>query len=265
MTSFDISLRGKRALVGGGSRGLGYASAQLLAELGAEVVLLARNAVRVREAADSLAGAAAGRHRAIAADASDPPRAVQLVREEVAAHGPIQILINNSGGPPGGPVEEATAVQFEAAFRQHLLFTHELTLALVPGMRQSGYGRIVNIISTSVKAPIAGLGVSNTVRAAVANWAKTLATELAPAGITVNNVLPGFAQTDRLTELLTARAAREGRSLDEITAEVTASIPLRRIAQPTEVAAAVAFLASPAASYVTGINLPVDGGRTPSL
>jgi 3-oxoacyl-[acyl-carrier protein] reductase len=177
----------------------------------------------------------------------------------------VHILVNNTGGPAAGPILDAQPDAFVAAFQQHLINNQRLAQAVVPGMRTAGYGRIVNIISTSVKAPLHGLGVSNTVRAAVGNWSKTLANELAVDGITVNNVLPGATQTERLTAIIDGRAARTGRASAEVAQEMIDEVPMRRFAQPSEIAAAVAFLASPDASYITGINIPVDGGRTPNL
>ena len=176
-----------------------------------------------------------------------------------------QILVNNTGGPAPGNIVDATPAQFESAFRSHLVCNHILATLLIPGMKRSGYGRIINIISTSVKIPIRGLGVSNTIRAAVANWSKTLANELAPLAITVNNILPGATETERLQEVIRGIAAKTGKHIDDIEQEWMNEIPMKRFADASEIAAAAAFLASPAASYITGINLPVDGGRTGCL
>lgn len=279
----DVSLIGQRALVCGSTQGIGRAAAIELASLGASVTLVARNPERLEQVCRELpvrrdvaehSGKAAGRgastqtHRWFAADFADPAAVQEAVRTELAhqsAAGPYTILVNNTGGPPGGPIAEAAPEAFLAAFRSHVLCNQLLVQALLPGMKQAGYGRIINIISTSVKAPIPGLGVSNTIRAAVANWAKTLATELAPLGITVNNVLPGFTDTERLKQLFAARAQKEGKTLEEVTKASIATIPAGRLGRAEEVAAAVAFLATPAASYITGINVPVDGGRTQSL
>jgi 3-oxoacyl-[acyl-carrier protein] reductase len=184
---------------------------------------------------------------------------------KAAAAKNYHILVNNTGGPPGGPITEATVDAFRQAFNNHLICNHLLTQALLPGMKTEGYGRIINVISTSVKAPLDGLGVSNTVRAAVANWAKTLANEVGPFGITVNNVLPGATMTGRLEEIANARAARSSETAEAIFDHWKVEVPLRRIGQPQEVGAAIAFLASPAAAYISGINLPVDGGRTKNL
>jgi 3-oxoacyl-[acyl-carrier protein] reductase len=174
-------------------------------------------------------------------------------------------LINNTGGPKSGPIVDAEVSEFLAAFNQHLICNHILMQAVVPGMKAAGFGRIINIISTSVKQPLPNLGVSNTIRGAVASWSKTLANELGAFGITVNNVLPGATNTQRLTEIAKVKADKTGESIAEILAEMGQESPMKRIAEPEEVAAAVAFLASPAASYINGINVPVDGGRTKSL
>ncbi|HTD27825.1 MAG TPA: SDR family oxidoreductase [Xanthomonadaceae bacterium] len=261
----DLDLTGKHALVCGASQGIGLASAIELAKLGASVTLLARRADVLEQLAQQLPRTHfAQQHHWIAVDAGDTADLREKV-EALVAERAVHVLINNSGGPPPGTLRGATEAAFLAAFRSHLLANQTLAEAVVPGMLQDGYGRIVNIISTSVKEPIAGIGVSNVTRGAVASWAKTLARELAPHGITVNNVLPGSTHTPRIDQIIAARAQKAGDSKDVVTSEMEAEIPMARFADPSEIAAAVAFLASPAASYVTGINLPVDGGRTRSL
>jgi 3-oxoacyl-[acyl-carrier protein] reductase len=264
-TTMNLDLTGKHALVCGGSQGIGRAAAIELAALGADVTLLARS----REALDAaLAGLPkkhdAQQHATIAADMND--HAGLRAKVEAAAHlRPVQILVNNSGGPPGGPAHAAAPDEFRRAFEQHLVAAQVLLQAVLPGMKASGYGRIVNVISTSVKEPIRNLGVSNTIRGAVANWAKTLAGELAVHGITVNNVLPGYTQTQRLEQILADRTKATGKSGAEIEQAMLATVPAGRFAKPAEIAAVVAFLATPAAGYVNGVNVPVDGGRTLSL
>ncbi|HEV8693790.1 MAG TPA: SDR family oxidoreductase [Lysobacter sp.] len=261
----NLDLNGKHALVCGASQGIGLAAATALAELGADVTLLARRAEVLREAGEQLPRPRASQiHGWIAADTADLDNLRAQV-EALCSGKPVHILVNNSGGPAPGPVHGAAIAAFEAAYRQHLLANHVLAEAVVPSMERDGYGRIVNVISTSVKEPLRGLGVSNSTRWAVASWAKTLATELAPRGITVNNVLPGATQTARTEQIIATRAAKTGHSQDEVYAEMVAEIPMGRFAQPEETAAAIAFLCSPAAAYITGINLPVDGGRTRSL
>ena len=177
----------------------------------------------------------------------------------------IDILLNNTGGPAGGPITDANPDAFSNTFNQHLIANHKLTQAVIPNMKNQPYGRIINIISTSVKAPLNGLGVSNTIRGAVANWSKTMANELGQFNITVNNVLPGATNTGRLNEIFEAKSSKTGQPIEVIKKGFENQVPMGRIAEPKEVANAVAFLASPKASYINGINLPVDGGRTPCL
>jgi 3-oxoacyl-[acyl-carrier protein] reductase len=261
----QLDLSGRHALVCGASQGIGRASAIELAELGANVTLLARSSDALRAAVSTLPRAHAGQqHGWRSVDMLDTA-GLQAAATDIADSQPVHILINNTGGPPGGPAHTATADAFETAFRQHLLGNQTLLQALLPGMRASGYGRIVNVISTSVKEPIAGLGVSNTVRAAVAGWAKTLAGELAADGITVNNVLPGYTRTNRLDSLLATQANSSGRSEDEIAETLMATIPARRFGEASEIAAVIAFLCTPAAAYVNGVSIAVDGGRTRAL
>jgi 3-oxoacyl-[acyl-carrier protein] reductase len=261
----QLDLGGRHALVCGASQGIGHARAIELAELGASVTLLARSADKLMLVGASLPRTHAGqRHDWRSVDMLDTA-SLRATATEIAAGAAVHILINNSGGPPGGPAHSAEPAAFETAFRQHLLAGQTLLQALLPGMRASGYGRIVNVISTSVKEPIAGLGVSNTVRAAVAGWAKTLSAELAADGITVNNVLPGYTRTGRLASLLGTQAANSGRSEDDIARDLAATIPARRFGEPAEVAAVIAFLCTPAAAYVKGVSIAVDGGRTRAL
>lgn len=261
----QLDLSGRHALVCGASQGIGRASAIELAELGASVTLLARSAEALKTVAENLPRKhAAQRHDWRSVDMLDTS-ALEAIASEIAASEPVHILINNSGGPPGGPAHTATPAAFEAAFRQHLLAGQTLLQAVLPGMRASGYGRIVNVISTSVKEPIVGLGVSNTVRAAVAGWAKTLSGELAADGITVNNVLPGYTRTGRLDGLLATKAAAGGQTEDAIAQDLIATIPARRFGEASEVAAVIAFLCTPAAAYVNGVSIAVDGGRTRAL
>lgn len=260
----DMNLAGRRAFVCGGSKGIGFASAAALATLGASVTLVARSADALQAAVQKLPAAQGQRHDYIAADFIDVDHVGELAKS-YAAKTLVHILVNNSGGPPPGAILAASVNDFAAVFAQHVMVSQLLVQAFAPGMKAEKYGRIVNIISTSVKQPIKGLGVSNTIRGAMASWSKTLAGELAPHGITVNNVLPGSTETGRMQEIIGSRAKTSGRSEAELRAEDIAAIPAGRFADPAEIGAAVAFLASPAASYINGINLPVDGGRTSSL
>jgi 3-oxoacyl-[acyl-carrier protein] reductase len=261
----NLSLQGKKAIVCGSTQGIGKASAVELALLGAEVTLIARNKDKLQEVVKSLPANHAQNHNFLIADFSDT-ESVRVAIDNFSSGGKVaHILVNNTGGPPGGAAVDASVNEFVSAFSAHLLCNQILVQTMVPGMKKAGYGRIINVISTSVKIPIRGLGVSNTIRGAVANWSKTLSVELAPFGITVNNVLPGASMTGRLESIISAKAEKSGKSREEIVKEMVAEIPAGRISEPEEVAAAVAFLATPAAGYINGVNVPVDGGRTGSL
>jgi 3-oxoacyl-[acyl-carrier protein] reductase len=262
----DINLSNKKAFVCGSTQGIGKASAIEIAKLGASVVLIARNEDALAKVKDELDSAQNQRHDYIVADFSKPEEVKSAIERYLAAsEEPVHILVNNTGGPPAGKAIDADAREFVSAFQNHLLCNHILAQALVEGMKTERYGRIINIISTSVKQPIPNLGVSNTIRGAVASWAKTLAGELGAFGITVNNVLPGSTWTGRIESIIENKAQKTGESNEEIQKQMEAEIPARRFAEAAEIANAVAFLASPAAAYINGINLPVDGGRTGSL
>ena len=261
----DLNLKGKRALVCGSTQGIGKATATELALLGASVTLCARNSERLNEVKQELDTATGQVHDTLIADFSKPKELEEAISKQVRPSKPYHILVNNTGGPPGGQAIEADLEEFRVAFNQHLICNQILAKVLVPQMKKEGYGRIINVISTSVKVPIQGLGVSNTIRGAVANWSKTLANELGQFGITVNNVLPGATKTQRLTSIIDSRSQKFGKSVEEIEDQWKLQIPARRFAEAGEVANAIAFLASPAASYINGINVPVDGGRTGAL
>jgi 3-oxoacyl-[acyl-carrier protein] reductase len=259
----DLNLSGKHAMVCGSTQGIGLATAQELAQLGATITLVARNESKLQDAKSSLANAE--NHNYLVADFNYPDKLDELIKSQIAAGNIYHILINNTGGPPGGPANEANIDEFRIAFNQHLICNHILASNLVPGMKEAGYGRIINIISTSVKIPLNGLGVSNTIRGAVANWSKTLANELGQFNITVNNVLPGATNTVRLKSIVANKAQKTGNSEEQVMQQMANQVPMKRVAEAHEVANAIAFLASPAASYINGINVPVDGGRTGSL
>jgi 3-oxoacyl-[acyl-carrier protein] reductase len=257
----DLNLQGKNALVCGSSGGIGKAAAIQLSRMGASVTLLARNESALSDVLKELHHGQGQNHDFIIGDTSHHESLHQHITGLVTQK-KIQILVNNSGGPASGEILKSSLEDFQQAFEQHLLANHLLAQLIVPGMKETGYGRIINIISTSVKLPLHNLGVSNTIRAAVANWSKTMANELAPFGITVNNVLPGATETDRLISIVSTRAAKTGKDFDEIRQNMLAEIPMKRFGKPEEIAAAVAFLASPAAAYITGTQITVDGGRT---
>lgn len=260
----DLDLKGRRALVCGGSDGIGRAAAHELALLGADVTVLARREDALREVAAALPRHGGQEHGWIAADVAN----TDALRSQVvglANDRPVHILVNNTGGPPGGPAHLAQAAAFLDAFNKHLVANQALVQAVLPGMRAAAWGRIVNVVSTSVKEPIVGLGVSNTVRGAVASWAKTLSRELAPMGITVNNLLPGFTETARIAQLVHERAASSGESEAAVADGMRRLVPLGRFARPEEIGGVIAFLCSPAAGYINGVSLAVDGGRTYSI
>lgn len=261
----NLDLTNKRALVSGSTAGIGKAIALELASMGAHITLLARNEEKLKSVLEQLNTDKGQQHEYIVADFSQSAEVKRSIDNYLAGGKTINILINNTGGPAAGPIENATTDEFESAFSMHLINNHILTTAVKQGMIDSGYGRIINIISTSVKIPLTGLGVSNTVRGAVGNWSKTMANELGRYGITVNNVLPGATATERLSQIVSNKANKTGKAEDEVMKSMEAQVPMNRVAQPEEVANAAAFLASPAASYINGINIPVDGGRTGSL
>lgn len=259
----DTSLKGLRALVTGSSQGIGRAVAIELAQLGASVTLLARDQAKLQELAAQLDRSAGQEHRVLPVDMSDTAALASALADGI--NYPVDILVNNTGGPPPGLAHEAEIMAFEQAFRLHLLAYQTLVRAVVGGMKERRHGRIINVISTSVKQPLPNLGVSNTIRGAVAQWSKTLANELGPSNITVNNVLPGATETERLASIIRNKSTKMGTSEAEAAHEMMVEVPLRRFAKPSEIAAAVAFLAGPSGSYINGVNLPVDGGRTGCL
>ena len=258
----NLDLKNKNAIVCGSTQGIGEASAIELAKLGANITLIARNENKLLNVLNDLDKSQGQIHSFLCIDFLDS----QSLKEKIAILADdYHILINNTGGPSGGPITDANTESFEDAFRMHLVNNQLLVQKVIKGMKAANFGRIINIISTSVKVPIPGLGVSNTIRAAVASWAKTLSIEVGAYGITVNNVLPGFTNTNRLKTLITSKAEVQGKTEEQIADVMKSSVPANRFGEAYEVANAVAFLCSPAASYINGINLPVDGGRTASL
>ena len=259
----NLNLNNKNALVCGSTAGIGKATAIALASEGANVTLVARNENKLKAILATLPQP--GKHSYLVADFSNPYDLLSQVTKFMNTNHGFHIVINNTGGPKSGPILTASLDEFENAFTNHLKCNHVIAQATIPFMKSEGYGRIINIISTSVKEPIPGLGVSNTIRGAVGNWSKTLASEVAEFGITVNNVLPGFTETERLTEIVKVKAASEGKNIEDMAEIMKHYTPVNRFAKPEELADAITFLASERAAYINGINLPVDGGRTKSL
>ncbi len=261
----DLNLKGRKAIVCGSSQGIGKSTAIELAEMGAHVTLVARNEEALKKIVKELPGNPDVAHDYLVADFMDPSGLEKNLKDYLKAFDSWDILINNTGGPPAGKAIDANLEAFRVAFNAHLICNQIMAQNIVPLMKKSGYGRIVNIISTSVKQPIPGLGVSNTIRGAVANWSKTLSLELGEFGITVNNVLPGATQTQRLDNIIQRKSEKAAKSESEVMEEMKNEIPAKRFAKPEEVAQAIAFLCTESAAYINGINIPVDGGRTSNL
>jgi 3-oxoacyl-[acyl-carrier protein] reductase len=260
----DLSLIGKNAIVSGGSQGIGKAIAIELAALGATCILFARNETSLKNTVEELSISAGQKHHYHVVDFNDTFLLKKIIQEIVSSIN-IDILINNTGGPAAGLILEAEEIDFENAFKQHVVCNQILTQAVVPAMKKNNFGRIINVISTSVRIPFANLGVSNTIRAAVASWSKSMSNELAEYGITVNSLLPGFIATSRLDAVASHFALKENIDKFSMEEKMRSSVPAKRFGLPSEIAAVAAFLASPAASYVNGISLPVDGGRTGTI
>ena len=260
----NLSLEGKNAVVCGSTQGIGLAIAEELALLGANCTLMARNEEALKEVIHYLDTSLRQEHDYIVADFSNPQEVKAAIEGHVAKYS-AHVLINNTGGPPGGVITDAKEEDFLKAFNQHLICNHILTTAVIPSMKKEGYGRIINVISTSVKIPLKNLGVSNTIRGSVASWSKTMANELGQFNITVNNLLPGSITTQRLAAVMEATARRGNVLIDVVEKNMKEEIPMKRFGETSEIAAVAAFLASPAASYVNGVSIPVDGGRTGSI
>ncbi|MEQ8552990.1 MAG: SDR family oxidoreductase [Cyclobacteriaceae bacterium] len=256
----NLDLKSRKALVCGSSQGIGKAVALSLAEEGAEITLVARNKSKLQAVQNNLAGAG---HIVFPADLSEKEGVDALIRH--LSENTYDIVINNTGGPAPGDIDEANIDQFQKAIEMHLFASHMIMQHVLPSMKEKQYGRFINVISTSVKIPIKGLGVSNTIRGAMASWSKTLSLELGQYGITVNNILPGFIDTDRLQSLIASIAEGRGVTKDEVADEMKTTIPAGRFGDAGEIGKLAAFLASPAAAYINGVNIPVDGGRTGSM
>jgi len=259
------SLNGLNALICGSTSGIGLTTAHEFSESGANVTLFARNKEKLTHTLSSLPSSDGQNHNYLVGDFNEPEKIKEIVKSNITTGIKYHILINNSGGPKGGPIVDADVSEFIEGFNRHLICNHILTQALLPGMKDLNYGRIINIISTSVKEPIQGLGVSNTVRGSVASWAKTLSIEVARDGVTVNNILPGFTDTDRLSSLIESKSKLQSKSEDAVSLDMKKEVPLGRFGLPQETAKAIAFLASPAAGYINGVSLAVDGGRLSSI
>ena len=259
------SLSGLSALICGSTSGIGKAAAQELTTSGATVTLFARNEKKLHTTLKSLDNSDGRTHQYLVGDFNNPNNIQEILKSHITSGNKYHILINNSGGPKGGPIVDAEISEFMEGFNRHVICNHILAQILLPGMKDYNYGRIINIISTSVKEPIQGLGVSNTIRGAVAAWAKTLSIEVAGDGITVNNILPGFTDTDRLSSLIQAKSKSQGKSEDAISIDLKKQVPSGRFGMPQETAKAIAFLASTAAGYINGVSLAVDGGRLSSI
>ncbi|WP_194765779.1 SDR family oxidoreductase [Tamlana sp. I1] len=259
----DLKLNNKNALVCGSTQGIGKATAIALAEEGVNVTLVARNREKLKAVLAELPQHR--NHSYIVADFSNPRELQEQVIKFIEKNHGFHIVINNTGGPRSGAILTASLEEFENAFTMHLKCNHVLAQATIPFMKSEGFGRVINVISTSVKEPIPGLGVSNTIRGAIGNWSKTLSVEVGAFGITVNNVLPGFTDTERLAEIIKIKAKNEETTVEAMAETMKNYTPAKRFAQPEETANVITFLASEAASYVNGVNIPVDGGRTKSL
>jgi len=261
----DLGLRGKVALVAAASKGLGRAIAEELAREGASIVMCARNEDALNTARDEIAHATNAYVLAIAGDVSKPEDVANITRSAIDRFGRVDILVTNAGGPPSGKFESLSGEMWQEAIDLTLMSVINLTSAVLPGMKERKWGRIINVTSIAVKQPVDGLMLSNSLRSAVTGFARTLANEVASNGITVNNILPGYTRTERVEQLSEATAKREGISQDAAIGRWESEIPMRRLGEPTEFAALAAFIASERASYITGQSIAVDGGWVKGL
>ena len=261
----QINLSGRNALVCGASQGIGKSIAHNFALSGANVTVLARNVETIKQVMLDLPNNGDQCHNYIVADLNETESTIEKLDRIVVNGLTFHILVNNTGGPTPGVLYQEDYKNLISAFNQHIVSAQSISSRIIPGMIKDQFGRIINIISIGLKQPIKNLGVSNTIRGALASWAKTLATELGPFGITVNNILPGYTATERLSHLFEHRSKIEGKSIQEIEKSIIGDIPASRLAFPEEIAYAATFLASDLASYINGINLPVDGGLLKTL
>jgi len=263
--TMNILLTGKNALVCGASRGIGLAIAKKLSSAGANVTLLSRDEKALLDAKKQLNISNGQSHQILVSNSAEPVKLTETIKAYLAENSSFDILVNNTGGPAPGPAHNALNEDYLQAFNQHLIANQSLVKTLLPGMQAKKSGRIINIISTSVKQPIPNLGISNTIRGAVASWSKTLSNELGPYNITVNNILPGATNTERLAQIIANKAKKTNKTIEQVREHEISLIPLGRFCEPEELADLALFLASPLASYITGVSIAVDGGRTQCL
>ena len=261
----NLDLTGKTALVCGSTQGIGKETAIELALLGANVTLIARNEDTLKEVLTDLPRKKNQKHRYLVIDFSKTTHIKPKIDKYLAKYPDAHILINNTGGPAGGAIIEASTDQLSQAFNEHIIPAQILTQAVVGSMKAAAFGRIICITSVGMKEPIVGLGVSNTIRAAMGNWAKSMANELGQFGITTNLVLPGYTKTGRLEKVNQMRAKSTNKTTEEVENDLLKSIPIGRFTEPEETAAVIAFLCSPAAASVNGVSIPVDGGKSSSF
>jgi 3-oxoacyl-[acyl-carrier protein] reductase len=263
----EISLSGKRAFIGGSSQGIGFAMAERMAACGASVTLTSRDEAKLKEAVAQLPKRKGQKHDYCVIDFGDLKKLEKVLVKYQAKtiENPVSILVLNSGGPAPATAFHATPPQYQAYFNASIMANQMLVQAFVPNMRERQFGRIITVLSSVVKQPKLDLGISNTIRAGIANWAKALSIELGGDGITVNNILPGFIQTARLNQLIDTRSQQTGLSKEKVMSSMAASIPAGRIGAPEDLGNVAAFLASDLAAYVNGVNVPVDGGLLGTL
>jgi 3-oxoacyl-[acyl-carrier protein] reductase len=256
----EIRLDGKNALVCGSSQGIGKAIAIQFAQMGANVILTARNELMLKDTLSQLHKSSVQNHIYVVSDFFEPEKSLDLIKNSIRNYSAIHILVNNTGGPAPRQLTDSHSDDYIKSFKQHLIMSHLLVQSIVDDMKKKLFGRIINIISIGLKQPIDNLGISNTIRGAMGSWAKTLSRELAPFGITVNNILPGHTQTSRHDDLIKNISDRTGKSISQVKDDIIKLIPAGRLVKPEEIAYLAGFLASEYASMITGVSLPIDGG-----